>query len=184
MITNYLELLTLPLFQQFARGNPPRSDNVCLLPVVAETGLRGRSPPSAINPAGASHSAAIHTGRLSTTAATTNASGPSNPGSSDAATVTVASPAPTPQAARRNPSHHSRRHASASGRPQGATKTSESAAAITIGNHIPNISVTAALPRISTDRGAPHSGAFVGCPSAPYSIMEKMIAGTNGSPAG
>ena len=44
--------------------------------------------------------------------------------------------------------------------------------------------VTAALPRISTDRGAPHSGAFVGCPSAPYSIMEKMIAGTNGSPAG
>ena len=33
-------------------------------------------------------------------------------------------------------------------------------------------------------RFAPHSGAFVGCPSAPYSIMEKMIAGTNGSPAG
>ena len=44
--------------------------------------------------------------------------------------------------------------------------------------------MTAALPRISADRGAPHSGEFVGCPSAPYLIMEKMIAGTNGSPAG
>ena len=93
-----------------------------------------------VQPRRASHSAAIHTGRLSTTAATTIASGPSNPGSSDAAAVTVASPEPTPQAARRNPSHHNRRHASASGRPQGATKTSEGAAANTIGNHIPNIS--------------------------------------------
>ena len=33
-----------------------------------------------------------------------------------------------PQAARRNPSHHNRRHASASGRPQGATTINDGAA--------------------------------------------------------
>ena len=115
------------------RGAPLRRDP--LRQVCA-----GRPAAVRVQPRRASHSAAIHTGRLSTTAATTIASGPSNSSSSDAATVTVPSAAPMPQAARRNPSHDNRRHASASGRPQGATTISEGAAINTIGNHIPVIS--------------------------------------------